>query len=120
MATIGEITKEIDPLYGIESMYNILSTFIPLEVKYDARTGDFSVELAATDRPLTLNGERITFIILKGKMTRGIITVGLTLREEVIGPAISFPMIEETDRTPIYQILKDSILSEWQHALYKR
>lgn len=101
----------------LEIMNNVLSTFMPMEVQYDVRTGHFTVELSAVDSPVELEGKILYFILFKGTMKQGTIKTCLTQKEEAISAEITIPMIEKTDRTPIYEILRDSVQSAYNYSL---
>lgn len=84
-----------------------------MEVKYDVQTGRFTVELSVVDRPVELEGKILYFVLFKGTMQQGMIKTYLTQKEEAISPEITIPMVEKTDRTPIYEILRDSVQSAY-------
>lgn len=101
----------------LEIMYNIINTFMPMEVQYDVRTGNFTIELSAVDSPVELEGKILYFVRFTGTMKQGMIKTYLTQKEEAISAEITIPMIEKTDRTPIYEILRDSVQSAYNYSL---
>lgn len=95
----------------IRLLKEVLLKAIPQNVDYDPHNGQYQVELLAI-KPIVYNSTEYHDFVISGNLDTHTLTALLTAENKVLLSIPNLPYIApEGDRTPIYKIIRASVLS---------